>query len=393
MRWFELDAPIFAFSHCRDVVAAVCRAGGMGAMGTTQCSAEQLEIELSWLDEHTDGRPYAVDLMFASRAPERYEGMTRPEDVEHLLPREHRDFVEKLLRDHGVPELPPGESEQLFRDYMATMTRTHAQAKARLEVVLRHPLARMIVSALGVPPPEVIDEAHSRDMRVAALVGHPRHVDAHKRAGVDLLVSQGTEAGGHTGDVASFVLTPQVVEAAAPLPVLHAGGIGRGRQIAAALALGAQGVWCGSIWLTTSEAETSQAVRRKIIDADSGGTVRSRDGTGKPARRLRSAWTDAWNDPTTPDPLPMPLQTMLVNEARVRIARYEPPELLTYPAGQVVGMIDRQPTVRQVMYDLLAELGETMERLEHLYAADDEAGPHPAEESSSGDHAENPTTG
>ena len=364
MRWFDLDAPIFAFSHCRDVVAAVCRAGGMGAFGTTQCSAEQLELELSWLDQHTDGRPYAVDLMFASRAPERFDGMTTPEDVEHLLPEEHRAFVEQLLRDHDVPELPDGESEELFRHYMASMTRTHAQARARLEVVFRHPLARMIVSALGVPPPDVIEAAHARDLKVAALVGHPRHVATHAEAGVDLLISCGTEAGGHTGEIASFVLTPQIAEAAAPLPVLHAGGIGRGRQIAAAMALGAQGVWCGSIWLTTAEAETSDAVRQKIIDSDSTGTLRSRDGTGKPARRLRSKWVEAWNDPANPDPLPMPLQTMLVNEARVRIARYEPPELLTYPAGQVVGMIEERTTVRQVMFDLLLEYGETMERLQ-----------------------------
>ncbi len=368
MAWFDLDAPIFAFSHCRDVVAAVCRAGGMGALGTTQCTAEQLEIELSWLDEHTGGRPYAVDLMFASNAPERFEGMTTPEDVEHLLPKEHRDFVERILDEHAVPKLSTEESEQLFRDYMATMTRTHAQAMARLEVVVRHPLARMIVSALGVPPDEVISEARSRDMKVAALVGHPKHVKHHRAAGVDLLIASGTESGGHVGEIASFVLTPQIAELADPIPVLHGGGVGRGRQIAAALALGAQGVWTGSIWLTTAEAETTPAVRDKIIRADSAGTMRSLDGTGKPARRLRSEWVEAWADPANPQPLPMPLQTMLVNEARVRMARYEPPGLLTYPAGQVVGMIDRERTVRDVMYDLLLEFGETMEQMRQIDA-------------------------
>lgn len=371
MRWFDLDAPIFAFSHCRDVVAAVCRAGGMGAFGTTQCTAEQLEIELSWLDENTDGRPYAVDLMFASNAPERYEGLTTPEDVEHLLPQEHRDFVEKILDEHDVPKLPKDESDRLFRDYMATMTRTHAQARARLEVVFRHPLARMIVSALGVPPEEVIDQAHSRDMKVAALVGHPKHVRYHKDSGVDMLIASGTESGGHCGEIASFVLTPQIVEAAHPIPVLHGGGVGRGKQIAAAMALGAQGVWTGSIWLTTAEAETTPAVREKIVEADSAGTMRSLDGTGKPARRLRSQWVDAWADPANPQPLPMPLQTMLVNEARVRMARYEPPQLLTYPAGQVVGMIDSETTVRHVMYDLLLEFGETMERMQQIYAGEE----------------------
>ncbi len=371
MKWFDLQAPIFAFSHCRDVVAAVCRAGGMAALGTTHMTAEQLELELKWLDEHTDGKPYAVDVMFASKNPEDLEGINRPEDVEHLIPQGHKDWVENLLKEYNVPEFSQEEKQDIFKDYMQGMVRTHAKAKKSLEVVYQHPLAKMIVSALGPPPPDVMEEAHSRGLKVAALVGHPKHVKYHKQAGVDMLVCCGYEAGGHTGDIATFVLTPQVVEAAHPIPVLHAGGVGRGKQIAAALALGAQGVWTGTIWLSTAESEATPLTRKMIIEGQSDDTLRSKCGTGKYARRLKSRWVTAWEEPDAPEPLGMPLQSILINEALERMNKFQPEGLFSYPSGQVIGMIDHESDVRTVMYELLMEFGETMEYLEKLYKGDE----------------------
>ena len=366
-RLLGLEAPIFAFSHCRDVVAAVCRAGGMGVLGTTHITAEELEVELAWLDQHTDGRGYGVDLMFASNAREEYEGMTI-DDVDRMIPKGHREFVDALMSKHGVPELPEGERERIFRAYMRGMIRTHKTAEGRMEAVYRHPNVKVMASALGVPPQRVIDRCHERGIRVIGMVGHPKHVRRHKEAGVDILVSAGYEAGGHTGEIATMVLTPQVVEAAHPIPVLHAGGIVRGKQIAAAMALGAHGVWTGTLWLTTAEAETTPLVKEKIFAATSADTLRSRCGTGHPARRLRSAWVNAWEADDAPPPLPMPLQSILVNEALERMDRYQPEALVSYPAGQGVGMLHEPTDVRTVFRELLTELGETLDGLSQSFA-------------------------
>ena len=366
-RMLGLEAPIFAFSHCRDVVAAVCRAGGMGVLGTTHITAEELEVELAWLDQHTDGRGYGVDLMFASNAREEYEGMTI-DDVDRMIPRGHREFVDALMSRHGVPELPEGERERIFEAYMRGMIRTHKTAEGRMEAVYRHPNVKVMASALGVPPQRVIDRCHERGIRVIGMVGHPKHVRRHKEAGVDILVSAGYEAGGHTGEIATMVLTPQAVEAAHPIPVLHAGGIVRGKQIAAAMALGAQGVWTGTLWLTTAEAETTPLVKEKIFAATSADTLRSRCGTGHPARRLRSAWVNAWEAEDAPPPLPMPLQSILVNEALERMDRYQPEALVSYPAGQGVGMLHEPTDVRTVFRELLTELGETLDGLSQSFA-------------------------
>jgi NAD(P)H-dependent flavin oxidoreductase YrpB (nitropropane dioxygenase family) len=205
---------------------------------------------------------------------------------------------------------------------------------------------------------------------VAALAGKAQHAQRHVNNGVDIIVAQGYEAGGHTGEVATMVLVPEVVDAVAPVPVLAAGGIARGRQIAAALALGAEGVWCGSVWLTTEEAETSPAVRDKFLAASSSDTVRSRSLTGKPARMLRTAWTDEWDGPDSPGPLGMPLQTALVSESQLRIATAagQPGarELATYFVGQVVGSLDRVRPTRAVVLDMVEEFIDTIGRLEGL---------------------------
>ncbi len=366
MKMLGLEAPIFAFSHCRDVVAAVSRAGGMGVLGTTHVTPEQLDIELAWLDAHTEDRNYGVDLMFASNARQEFEGMTIA-DVDKYIPPDHRKFVDDLMRKFGVPELPPGEREAIFDEYMRGMIRTHKSAEARLEVLFRHPKARVMASALGVPPAHVTDACHERGIKVVGMVGQPKHVRRHRDAGMDIIVAAGHEAGGHVGEIAGMVLTPQVVEEAGSIPVLHAGGIARGRQIAAALALGAQGVWTGTIWLGTAEAETTPLVKEKIFAATSMDTLRSKCGTGHPARRLRSAWVEAWEAEGAPKPLPMPLQSILVNEALERMDRYQPHELVSYPAGQGVGMMQEQTDVRTVFRDLLTEFGETMAQLSGLY--------------------------
>ena len=289
---FGIEFPIFAFSHCRDVVAAVSRAGSFGVLGALAFDPQQLEIELRWIDAHCDGRPYGVD--FAMPAKYVGKGGGEQASVAHLkslIPQAHRDFVEKILAEHGVPPLPEALRTGALK---AAGLGVDEEGPGQVEVSLAHAGVKLLVNALGPPPAYVIEQAHAHGVQVAALVGSKHHAEKQVAMGVDLIVAQGTEAGGHTGEISTMVLVPEVVDLVGPeVPVLAAGGIGTGRQIAAALALGAQGVWTGSIWLTVAEAETPPHVVENLLAASSRDTVRSRSMTGKPARQLRTPWTEA----------------------------------------------------------------------------------------------------
>jgi NAD(P)H-dependent flavin oxidoreductase YrpB (nitropropane dioxygenase family) len=357
-----IDLPIFAFSHCRDVVAAVTSAGGFGVLGATAHSPARLEIDLAWIDDQVGGKPYGVDLLlpakFADVAPPSGtgQGSTSP------IPPEHRAFVADLMDRYGVPPLP-----EHLTGRGGTLSVSFQDAGRLLDVAFRHPV-KLVASALGPPPAELTEQAHARGVMVAALVGTVEHARRQQAAGVDLIVAQGTEAGGHTGTVATMVLVPEVVRAVSPTPVLAAGGIVTGAQMAAAIALGAQGVWCGSVWLTTQEAETDPAVQRKMLAASSSDTVRSRSLTGKPARMLRTAWTDEWEAAAAPAALQMPLQTMLTASAQQRIRRSSAREgsgaqqLATYFVGQGVGLLDRIRPAREVVADMVTEYLAVAER-------------------------------
>jgi NAD(P)H-dependent flavin oxidoreductase YrpB (nitropropane dioxygenase family) len=348
-----IEFPIFAFTHCRDVVAAVSNAGGLGVLGAVGFSPEQLETELAWIDEHVGDRPYGVDIVI----PMKYEGMgeTDPakleDDLRAMIPDQHRQFVRKLLSDHGVPELPDGEKAPELLGW------TEATAGPQVEVALAHPKVKLIANALGTPPAEIIAEIQSTGRMVAALCGSVNQAVRHKEAGVDLIIAQGSEGGGHTGDVGSIVLWPQVIDAVAPVPMLAAGGVGSGRQMAAAMALGAAGVWTGSLWLTVEEADVPPAQMQQYLDATSKDTVRSRSFTGKPCRMLRNDWTDAWENPDNPKPLGMPLQFMVTGEAVARGHHYpeQARDVQFNPVGQVVGMMNKPRRVKDVIFEMVEE--------------------------------------
>jgi NAD(P)H-dependent flavin oxidoreductase YrpB (nitropropane dioxygenase family) len=354
-----IDVPIFAFSHCRDVVAAVTNAGGFGVLGATAHSPAGLDTDLTWIDQQTGGKPYGVDLLLPAKfadVGDRQEAGGPP------IPDRHREFVTGLLDRYDVPDLP-----EHLAGRRGTLSVSPEAAGTLLDVAFRHPV-RLVASALGPPPAELTEQAHARGIVVAALVGTVEHARRQQAAGVDLIVAQGTEAGGHTGTVATMVLVPEVVRAVAPVPVLAAGGIVTGAQMAAAIALGAQGVWCGSVWLTTQEAETDPAVQQKMLAASSSDTVRSRSLTGKPARMLRSAWTDEWESAAAPAALPMPLQTMLTAGAQQRITRSSgqagsgAQQLATYFVGQGVGLLDRVRPAREVVAGMVEEYLEVAGR-------------------------------
>ncbi len=356
---FGIDVPILAFSHCRDVVAAVSKAGGMGVLGAVAHSPESLEIDLAWIENEVGGLPYGVDLIIPAKYEGSDEGGLTTEQIRGAIPPEHRRFVDDLLDRYGVPPMPEGErGSALATGEDALFSASAAAPQLDVALAFRSPL---IVNALGPPTAEMLSRSKDAGRIVGALAGRPQHAERHVAAGVDVVIAQGGEAGGHTGDIGSMVLIPEIVDAVPKTPVLGAGGIGRGRQMAAAMALGAEGVWCGSVWLTTDEAETHPTVKRKFLEASSADTIRSRSRTGKPARQLRTAWTDEWEDPSTPMPLGMPAQPVLVDEAIARIDRAAFDEdsgaaqLANYFVGQVVGTMNESRPAAQVVFDMIDE--------------------------------------
>jgi len=357
----DIEHPIVGFSPSEHVAAAISRAGGLGVLGCVRFNdPDELDAVLGWMDANTGGRPYGVDVVMPARIPT--EGASA--DLGTMIPTGHKDFVEQTLTRLGVPPLPGGSPAG-----DGVLGWLHSVARQHVEVALAHP-ARLIANALGPPPPDVISRAHERGMLVAALAGKAEHARGHVASGVDIVVAQGYEAGGHTGEIASMVLIPEIADAVgAQVPVLAAGGIGCGRQVAAALALGAVGVWMGSAWLTTEEyafGSSMPALREALLAATSSDTVRSRIYSGKPARLLKNRWTQAWTEPGAPDPLPMPLQNLLVSEAHQRLMRSGQPDVIPMPVGQIVGRMNEVQPVAKVIADLLREADEALTRLGDL---------------------------
>jgi len=357
-----IEAPIFAFTHCRDVVVAVSKAGGIGVLGAVGFTADQLKEELDWIDAHIGDHIYGVDVAI----PQKYEGMeeTDPDELVKMLqsaiPEQHRKFTEKLLTDYGVPEYPENDGE-------VSLSFSAIQAQVLVDEALTRPKCRMIVNALGTPPADIVQQVHDAGRLIGALAGRLKHGINHKNAGLDFVVCQGSEGGGHAGEVTSMVLWPQMVDAVAPLPVLAAGGIGTGRQILAAMSMGVSGVWLGSLWLNSAEAAAEPAQRESYMSATSEDTVRSRSWTGKTARMLKNEWTAAWDRPDTPDPLPMPLQGYLTFDAVRRTHKYagsgECQKIAFNPVGQVVGQINEIESCRDIVFRLLNEYSEAFDHL------------------------------
>jgi NAD(P)H-dependent flavin oxidoreductase YrpB (nitropropane dioxygenase family) len=360
---FGTDLALFAFNYQPDVVIEVCKAGGLGVLGAVRFTPQELKEALDYIEANIGGRPYGVDVVMPAKT-EAVAGMDVGEMhtmLEKMIPQEHKDFVESVLTKYGVDPLPDGA--QHSRDLLSW---NDTEARQQVDISLERPDVKLIVNALGPPPKDVVDQAHQAGVKVAALTGRKEHALKQIANGVDIIVAQGTEAGGHSGDIATMVLVPEVVDAVGNHPVLAAGGIGNGRQIAAALALGAQGVWTGSLWMNTVECGQPEAMHRKFAAATSSDAIRSRAYTGKPARQLRTAWTEAWDDPTTPAPLGMPLQYMLCADAQDRIRRSGNEDLMGTPIGQLVGSFKEVHTVAEVIASLKDEYIRAVAALPHL---------------------------
>jgi NAD(P)H-dependent flavin oxidoreductase YrpB (nitropropane dioxygenase family) len=362
-----IEYPIFAFTHCRDVVVAVSKAGGIGVLGAVGYSPEQLKEELDWIDKHIGDYPYGVDTVI----PQKYEGMDEKdpeqllESLQKMIPAGHREFVEKLLSDNGVPEAPETNGPK-----GGLLGWTEATAEPQIDEALKHPNVKLIANALGTPPADMIKKIQEKGVLIGALCGKIKQAVAHKDAGLDFVIAQGGEGGGHTGEIGSIVLWPQIVDAVDGLPVLAAGGIGSGRQMAAAMSTGVQGVWCGSLWLAVEEAAAQPAEKESYLNATSEDTIRSKAWTGKPARMLKNKWTEAWENPDNPDPLPMPLQGMITFDAMRRTSMYagsgSTQEVSFNAAGQVIGQVKQVESVKDVIFRMINEYLDSIDRLNNL---------------------------
>lgn len=360
-----IEFPLIAFTHCRDVVVAVSKAGGMGVLGAATFDTEQLEIELNWIDENIDGKPYGVDLI-APNTLAISDDDDPDEDLSQRIPDEYRQFATDILTRHDI------DADGLFagKQGRSNVYLTHKTATNVVDVAFSHPI-KLIANALGVPPPYMIEMGKKHNVAVAALVGAKEHAVKQVAAGVDILVVAGTEAGGHCGEVSTLVLVPEVCDTVkgSNVPVLAAGGIVTGRQMAACMAMGAAGAWTGSVWLTTREAETPQHIKEKYVAASSRQTVRSKYRTGKYSRQLRSPWTDAWESDAAPPPLPQPLQSLISDPPLMKISNLAESghagalNLSTYFVGQGVGMMNHIQSARDVVREFMEDYLVATERL------------------------------
>ena len=364
----DIEFPLVAFTHCRDVVVAVSKAGGCGVLGAVGMSPEQLEQELKWIDDHIDGKPYGVDVLIPNKMVDQSEKFDA-EKLKSMIPQEYADYRADILENHDI-EASELRTIDTAGSSFAQNTKADG-AKALLDVAFSHPI-KLIANALGVPPDWMLEMGKENDVKVAALLGTAQHAINQVKAGVDILVVSGTEAGGHCGSVSTMVLIPEVHKAIQPygdVPILAAGGIVTGQQMAAAMAMGASGAWCGSVWLTTVESEVPPVIKEKMVAANSSQTVRSRSRTGKHSRQLVSPWTEAWESDKAPDPLPMPLQPMVAEPALQKVNKLAEGghagarDLSTYWVGQGVGLMNASISASDVVQEFKEDFISAYERL------------------------------
>ena len=364
----DIEFPLVAFTHCRDVVVAVSKAGGCGVLGAVGMSPEQLEKELKWINDHIDGKPYGVDVLIPNKMVDQSEKFDA-DKLKNMIPQEYADYRADILENHDI-EAAELRTIDTAGSSFAQNTKADG-AKALLDVAFSHPI-KLIANALGVPPDWMLEMGKQNDVKVAALLGTAQHAINQVKAGVDILVVSGTEAGGHCGSVSTMVLIPEVHKAIQPygdVPILAAGGIVTGQQMAAAMAMGASGAWCGSVWLTTVESEVPPVIKEKMVAANSSETVRSRSRTGKHSRQLVSPWTDAWESDKAPDPLPMPLQPMVAEPALQKVNKLAEGghegarELSTYWVGQGVGLMNATISASDVVQEFKQDFISAYERL------------------------------
>lgn len=335
-RQMGLRTPIFGFTHSVDVAAAVTNAGGLGVLGATRMTPTEIEESLAEIRRRVGSRPFGVDLVLPSGMPERDDRAL----IEQQIPSGHKEFISNLYDRYSIPRpTKPGMRSRFVR----------SQEVANQQIAMVN-ASDVDVFAMGIGSPvDAVIEAKRRGKLVVSLVGAPHHARRAIDAGADVIVAQGYDAGAHTGQIGTYSLVPQVVDVAGSIPVLAAGGVATGRHLAAALAMGAQGVWIGTAWLVAEENRTEPAILDKLLKAGSLDTLISRADSGKTLRQIRTAWTDEWSKSDAPVPLRMPYQDILVGDLLGAIDEHQIQPLMHSPAGQSIAYFERVQTVAEIM--------------------------------------------
>jgi len=347
----DIRYPIFGFAHDVKTVAAITNAGGFGVYGATRRFPHEITAELAQIRSLVGDRPFGVDLVLPPGMPEHNSRAA----IEAEIPDAHKTFVDALIEKYQVPPATePGMRTRFIRSAEIEAQQLRAVIESDVD---------MFACGIGAPP-DAVAEAKERGKVTLALIGSPHHVDRSKRAGVEILVAQGYDAGAHTGPIGTYSLVPQIVDAAGDTPVLVAGGVATGRHIAAALAMGAQGVWMGTAWLLSEEHQGHMhpVNAEKLKAAGSADTVITRSESGKTFRQIRTAWSQEWEAEDAPAPLKMPYQDVLVGDLLGAIEEHDIEPLIHSGAGQSVAYFNEIVPVSAIMNDLVAEAGAVLAR-------------------------------
>ena len=357
-----IEWPIFGFSHSVEVVAAIAEAGGFGVLGLSREMPDDIEKLIADADSRLGDKPYGIDLMLPAGVPQ----MATLSELRATLPAEHTAFVDSLRERFAIE---PSSKPSFF----TSQVRTEALFEAQIEAVLASRV-RAVATAIGLRS-SLIERARANGKLTMSLIGTPRHAKKALDLGVDVLVAQGYDAGGHTGEIGTFSLVPQIVSMAGDVPVLAAGGIGTGEQITAAIAMGAQGGWLGTLWLAARENHTPAALMKRLIAGGSEDTRITRAHSGKPCRVVRSLWIDAWHESAAPEPLGMPQQQALTGDVFASIHERNDERLIYEAAGQSLFAITRPTTVSEQMEELKEGMSRAASRLASLSTLDPSKGP------------------
>jgi nitronate monooxygenase len=338
----------------KELVVAVSEAGGLGVLGAAGYTVDELREEIREIKKRTD-KPFGVDLLLPSQTVN--AGDQEPQDSSEIalsevikgLPRAHYDWIMKVKEEMGLPDM-----EAKVRMGSTTL-RPHASIRVCIEEGVP-----LFCAGLGNPG-FMVKDAHAAGMKVLGISGNTKNARRIARGGADLVVAQGYEGGGHTGRIGSIALWPQAVDAAAPTPVLAAGGIGDGRGVAAALAVGCVGVWVGTRFLASVEGGALPIQKETILEATDEDTRKSYLYTGKTSRTIYNRFHDLWEQSGL-EPLPFPVQNMFASALAEMFNKAEKKEFMGPFSGQIAGLITEIKPAAQILKDLVEEAVEVLTR-------------------------------
>ena len=338
-----VEFPIVSFTHCKDVAVAVINSGGFAVLGEAMHTPDEIEADIKWIRERVDGKPFGIDLVLPASAP----AETSLDEISAKIPDSHREFEQMIMQKYDVPM--PKESVDLHQ----WGGLSQALGRAQLEVLLEERVP-VIASGLGSPA-FLLDAAHERGSLVWGLVGRTRQAKRQLEAGVDAIIAQGFDAAGHTGDMGTLSIVAEVASIAGDTPIIAAGGITTGRHLAAALCLGASGVWTGTLWLACRESDIDMIIKERLVASTAADTVWSDSISGFTMRVLKCPWTEEWKNPDAPRPLTSPYQMILSSDYIQGANDARRGDLMTEAAGQGVGFVTEMLPARQIVSDMVEE--------------------------------------